>query len=372
MSRSPALVVLADHALGLGAGIIVKVFLELALDDAALFLDHEDLALALHEFQRVVQGERPDHADLVDVDAVRAAGGLVEADQAQRLHQVEMGLAGGDDAVGRARDVVDAPVDGVGLGEGIDRMLLRLHALLDLRPRQIRPAVMQAAGRGREVGLQELARRMQFDRDAGFHDLRYGLEADPHAGEAAQRIAVFAEFEIFADARRMQRRHEPAHEGDVGLMRHRRGDAAMVVAGDHQHAAMGRRAIGVAVLQRIARAVDAGALAVPEAEDALHLLVGIGLDLLRAQHGRCGEVLVDGGQELDPVRLDLLLHAPELEVDAAERRAAIAGDEARRVEAGCLIPLGLIEHDADDGLGAGQEDPAFLAAVPVGEPIGIE
>ena len=102
------------------------------------------------------------------------------------------------------------------------------------------------------------------------------------------------------------------------------------------------------------------------------LPVGIGLDLLRAQHGRCGEVLVDGGQELDPVRLDLLLHAPELEVDAAERRAAIAGDEARRVEAGGLIPLGLIEHDADDGLGAGQEDPAFLAAVPVGEPIGIE
>ena len=74
------------------AGIVVEIFLELALDDAALFLDHEDLALLAHEFQRVVMRQRPDHADLVDVDAEPPAFGLVEPEQPQRLHQVEVAL----------------------------------------------------------------------------------------------------------------------------------------------------------------------------------------------------------------------------------------------------------------------------------------
>ena len=76
----------------------------------------------------------------------------------------------------------------------------------------------------------------------------------------------------------------------------------MVVAGDDEHAAMRRGAVGVAVLEGVARAVDAGALAVPHGEDALDLGAGVGLDLLRAEHGGGGEVLVDGGQELDAGR----------------------------------------------------------------------
>ena len=43
----------------------------------------------------------------------------------------------------------------------------------------------------------------------------------------------------------------------------------MVVARHHQHAAVRRRAVGVAVLERVARAVDARPLAVPQREDAL-------------------------------------------------------------------------------------------------------
>ena len=95
------LVALADHALGLVAGVVVEIFLELALDDAALLLDDEHLLLVADEGERGAPGERPDHADLVDVDAEAAAGGLVEAEEAQRLHQVEVALAGGDEAVAR-------------------------------------------------------------------------------------------------------------------------------------------------------------------------------------------------------------------------------------------------------------------------------
>ena len=80
------LVALADHALGLVAGVVVEILLELALDDAALLLDDEDLLLVADEGERAAPGERPDHADLVDVDAEAAAGALVEAEEAERLH----------------------------------------------------------------------------------------------------------------------------------------------------------------------------------------------------------------------------------------------------------------------------------------------
>ena len=60
----------------------------------------------------------------------------------------------------------------------------------------------------------------------------------------------------------------PGLERLVALVRHRRRDAAVVVARHHQHAAVRRRAVRIAVLQRIAGAIDARALAVPEREHA--------------------------------------------------------------------------------------------------------
>ena len=98
----------------------------------------------------------------------------------------------------------------------------------------------------------------------------------------------------------------------------------MVVAGDDQHAAMRRGTVGVAVLERVAGAIDARALAVPEAEHAIDLAVGVGLDLLRSQHRRRGEVFIDGGEEFDAAVLQQVLGAPQFEVDGPQRRAAIA------------------------------------------------
>ena len=50
------------------------------------------------------------------------------------------------------------------------------------------------------------------------------------------------------------------------------------------------------------------------------------------------------------------LRADELLVEPAERRAAIAGDIARGVEAGAPVALFLHQAEADDGLIAGHED----------------
>ena len=146
----------------------------------------------------------------------------------------------------------------------------------------------------------------------------------------------------------------------------------MVVARHDQHAAAGRGAVGVAVLQGVAGAVDAGALAVPHGEDAVDFGAGVGLDLLRAEDGGGGEVLVDGGEELDAGLGEAVLAAPELEVERAERRAAVAGDEAAGVEAGLAVAARLVEEDAGEGLGAGQEDPAGGQVVAVGEAIVAE
>ena len=140
------LVMLADHGLRLVAGPVVEMFLELAFDDAALFLDDQHLVLVAHEAQRVATGQRPDHADLVDVDAKPTAFVFGQAQQAQRLHQVEMALAGGDDAITRILHVIDAPVDGVGVHEGLDRAQLVGQAGLDLGAGQVGGADMQPAG----------------------------------------------------------------------------------------------------------------------------------------------------------------------------------------------------------------------------------
>ncbi len=75
----------------------------------------------------------------------------------------------------------------------------------------------------------------------------------------------------------------------------------MVVAGDHEDAACRRTAVGVAVLEGIAGPVDAGTLAVPDAEHAIDGLVRIRLDLLRAEDSRRSKVLVYGRQKLDVV-----------------------------------------------------------------------
>ena len=50
------------------------------------------------------------------------------------------------------------------------------------------------------------------------------------------------------------------------------------------------------MLERIAGAVDAGSLAVPDTEHAIDILAGVRLDLLRAEDGGCGELFVDSAK----------------------------------------------------------------------------
>src|SRR5437763_11403873 len=145
---------------------------------------------------------------------------------------------------------------------------------------------------------------------------------------------------------------------ELGLMRRSRGFRGVVVAHERQHAAMLRGSGKVGVAKHVAGAVDARPLAVPHREHAIELALAAQLGLLGAPYGGGGQIFVEPGLEADVGGFEMALRADELLVEAAERRAAIAGDVAGGVEAGAAVARLLHEAEADQRLETGDEDPA--------------
>ena len=130
----------------------------------------------------------------------------------------------------------------------------------------------------------------------------------------------------------------------------------MVVAHQHERAAVLGRAGEIGVAEDVAGTVDARALAVPDAEDAVVFALAAHLGLLRAPDGGGGEVFVEAGLEENVVPVEPFLGRMHLHVDGAERRPTIAGDESRGVQAGAAVALLLHQQQAHDRLRAGRED----------------
>ena len=171
-------------------------------------------------------------------------------------------------------------------------------------------------------------------RDSGGGDgvghAGHDLEARPEARGARAGERVQAEVEDLLHVPGEEDRHLEAREQRLGRARDRGGLAARVVADDGEPAAGARDAHEVAVAQGVGGAVEAGRLAVPHGQHA----VVLGAGQLRGQlaaPGRGGaELLVEAGHVADVVLLDELAVARELLVEAAERRALVAGDHRRR------------------------------------------
>ena len=137
----------------------------------------------------------------------------------------------------------------------------------------------------------------------------------------------------------------------------------MVVAGKNEHTAVLGGARGIAVPEHVAAAVDAGALAVPDADHAIILGAGRQIELLRApDRGRC-QVFVHAGLELDVVLFEVFSRGKELLVVATQGRAAIAGNEACGVQPGGTVAADLRHRQADQRLDTGQEDVTFILGV---------
>ncbi|KAG0920615.1 hypothetical protein G6F32_015509 [Rhizopus arrhizus] len=141
-------------------------------------------------------------------------------------------------------------------------------------------------------------------------------------------------------------------------MRQGRTAAGMVIGRQRQHAAVTRGAGGVGVLEHVAAAVHARALAVPHAEHAIARGAREQVQLLRAPHRRRGQVFVHAGLEHHVVRLQVLLGLPQRLIQAAQRRTPIARDIAGRVQAGLLVAQLLQQRQAHKRLGPAQVDAA--------------
>ncbi len=146
----------------------------------------------------------------------------------------------------------------------------------------------------------------------------------------------------------------------------------MVVAHEREHAAVLGGAGEIGVAEHVAGAVDAGTLAVPHAEHAIELALAAQLGLLRAPERGGGQLLVDAGLELDVLGCEEFAGAQHLLVEAAERRAAVAGDVAGGIEAGAAVALLLHQQGADQRLVAGHEDAGLGQVVFVVEANGME
>ena len=137
----------------------------------------------------------------------------------------------------------------------------------------------------------------------------------------------------------------------------------MVVAGDQQHAAILHRPIGIGMAEGIARAIDPRRLAVPHAEHTIIFGVAMQPGLLATPHGGRGEVFVQARLEDDILGPQKLRGCPQLLIEPAQRRPAIAGDETGGVESGGAVARLLQQGEAHQRLGAGHDDAAGAGGI---------
>ena len=361
---------LAYHARRALAGFPgVELFLDLVLDQLALFFHHQDLFQPLREAARALRLERPGHRDLVDPQADVARDGFIDAEVRERLHGVAEAFAGGDEAQLRVGAIPDDPIQAVGAHIGERRVNLPVEQPRFLVQDAVRPTDVQPVFRQDEVGrhFHLYAIRVHDHRGARLDHVSDAFEGDPQARVAAHGVAVQAEIQVVLHVRRAEHRNAAGLEDVLALVRERRGFCGVVIPRQHQHPAVLRSARSVRVLEDIAAAVYAGALAVPHAEYAVVFRAREHVQLLRAPDRGRGEVFIYAGLELHVVRRQVGLRAPQRLIEPAERRAAIAGNEACGVQARPLVAFALQQQEANQCLGAGEEYAALVQCVLVVE-----
>ncbi len=344
----------------------VELLAHLHLDQRALLLHHDDELEALREVREILPSDRPRTGDLVDAQSEIVAPDLVDTELVERLAHVEIGLADRDDAdlrVAAARG--DDPVQLVGAHESQHGVALivvqaRLHA-----EHAVIEADVETARRQRVIGRNDDPDAVEVAVDHGRQLDRFVHAFEPHpgAGEARHGPAIDAVVDDLLHPGRVEDRDHHVDEIEFGLVRSGGGLGGVVVPHEGEHATVLRGAGEIGVAQRVARPVDAGALAVPHAEHAIEPAFAAQLRLLGAPERRGGQILVDGGLEQDVVLPAERLGALELIVEPAERGAAVAGDVACRVQAGARVARLLHQAHAHQRLIARDEDAGLRQVV---------
>jgi len=204
-------------------------------------------------------------------------------------------------------------------------------------------------------------------RTGSIGDVGRDLHADPEAGGTRKHEAVQSQVEYVLHVAGEEDRHQGVVEGDGRVAGQRRRFAAGVIAAQREYAAVAAGARVVGVLERVAGAVYTGAFAVPHAEHAVVFRTGKDARHLASEDRRCTQLLVQARLMNDAVLPQQLLGAGELGVEAAERRAAIAGNKGGGIQSTALVGAMLVQRQPYERLDAGEVDRPILARVLVVE-----
>src|SRR4029079_9630092 len=314
---------------------------------------------ALSELGKLLPADRPNTGNFEDAQTQIVALHLVDAELIERLAHIEIGFTGRDDAdFRRAAAGSDDAIEPVGAHEGQHRIALEVVQTRFLPEDGVdKPDIEPALGHLEIVWRDDLdAIDRAVDHAGRLDRLVATLERRPCAGEARHRPAIERVVDDFLHASRIKDRHHHIDEVEFRLMRGRRRFSRMIVAHQSDDATVLGGAGKIGVTEHVAGPIDARTFAVPHAEYAIEFAFAAQLGLLRSPERGGGKFLIDAGLELD---IGVREQAPgpnELLVEAAERRAAIAGDVAGRVQASAAIALLLHEARADQCLIAGHED----------------
>ena len=365
--RPLLLVLLADHEGPLA--LVVEHLADEGLHERALLLDDDQFLQAAREIPHDQRLHRPEQPDLQQSDAVAPQPLVVQAQLAQGLAQVVVGLAGGRDAEPRPRrrhrDLVER-VRGRERLRGLDPPVVQLALQLEAEGRQQHGILRRAPGLAfpREAGIADDETLGMDHRGADLvGDVGDDLEAHPEPGVARHLEAVAAEVEDLLHVAGEECGEERVVEGDLGVRRQRGGLREGIVATEGEHAAPASDARVVRVLEDVAGAVDARPLAIPHAQHAVVLRPREHVGELRAVDRRRAEILVEAGDEDDVVLGQELRVALEREVETTERRSAVTRDQRRRAHAAAHVGAVLVQRQPDERLDARQEDGALVQAV---------
>ena len=238
--RRAALVALADHGRTIPGVHIIENAHQLVFDKAALLLDHQHILQPFGKALGADVFQRPGQRHLIDAQAQRLGVAIGNAEIGHRLPQVEIGLAGGDDAKPRRLCIEHDTVELIGADEGLDGFHFRTEQPPLLLHRRIGPADVEAIRRHLEIGRPHHLDpgRIAENRSRALDRFADRLEADPAAGITRQRKAIEAEIKVILQRRRVEDRHQRGREHLLALVRQRRGLAAVIVAGERKHAAV--------------------------------------------------------------------------------------------------------------------------------------
>ena len=200
--------------------------------------------------------------------------------------------------------------------------------------------------------LDRTAFRAEAHDPASVADVGRQLQPGPGAAETGQGNAVQAEVEDFLGAGRIEHRNGAVVQGELALMRDRRTLGNVIVAGQSHRSAMFPRAREIGMAHGIAAAVQAGTLAVPDANGAIVERVRKGLEELAAHDRRKRELFVDAGHEADLVLSEEAAGSLQRQVVTAQGRSLVARDQAACSQALAAVPAHLLDRQADKRLDA--------------------